>query len=330
MGAAACSPTFCKGLSMATAVATKPAAASDERELTFVPLGETEGIKLSVNMVRRYLTTPTKSGATPTDSDVMKFMMLCKARELNPWVGDAYLVGYDGKDGPVFSLITAVQALFKRAESSLFFSGIESGVILKLPSGELEYRQGDFYGDKEVLLGGWARCFRKDCEVPFYDALKLTTYNTGRSQWAKDPAGMIVKCAEASALRKAFPTQAGGLYTREEMSLTIDGTATDVGTQRKLAGARRSAPLRIASEIVPPRDESTEPDEPLPSEADPHEPDPKPEMTVSQRLDALFEKCDTPKACDTRFDELVADPETPGDEMQLMAARDKRKAAVKK
>ncbi len=325
MGSAACRPSLCKGLSMATAVATKPAAASDERELTFVPLGETEGIKLSVNMVRRYLTTPTKTGAVPTDSDVMKFMMLCKARELNPWVGDAYLVGYDGKDGPVFSLITAVQALFKRAESSLFFSGIESGVIVKTIDGSLEYRQGDFYGDKEVLLGGWARCFRKDCEVPFYDALKLTTYNTGRSQWAKDPAGMIVKCAEASALRKAFPTQAGGLYTREEMALTIDGTATDVGTQRKLSGARKAAPLRIASEMP------TQPqaEDPLPAAGEP-DPEPEPELTTAQKLDALFVACPTKKACDDHRDQLMSEPDLPGGELDLHAACDRRKAQCPK
>ena len=45
--------------------------------------------------------------------------------------------------------------------------------------------------------------------------------------------GLIVKCAESSALRKAFPTMCGGLYLREEIELpsakaTGDVTATNL------------------------------------------------------------------------------------------------------
>ena len=69
----------------------------------------------------------------------------------------------------------------------------------------------------ETLLGGWAKVFRKDRGRPIYKRLKLQTFNTGRSHWAKDPAGMIVKCTEADALRTSFPTHLGGLYTQEEL-----------------------------------------------------------------------------------------------------------------
>ena len=186
----------------------------------YIPFAEQKAITLSIAMVKRFLTHPTKSGKMPTDDDVMKFIMLCKSQELNPWTGDAYLLGYDAHDGPQFSMITAVQALFKRAEANVNFDGMEQGVIVVKQKGddaEPEYRAGDLVLPGENLVGGWARVYRKDREVPFFDALKLGTFNTGRSQWKKDPAGMIVKCAEASVLRKAFPTQLGGLYHDAEM-----------------------------------------------------------------------------------------------------------------
>lgn len=200
---------------MGTQVATV-AQQSNVKTVSYVPLGGKLQVELSVEVVRKFLCTPTKNGNQPTDADVIKFIKLCQARELDPWVGDAFLVGYDSKNGPVFNLITAQQALLKRAEINPDYDGMQSGVLVQV-DGVVSPREGDFISDNERLVGGWARVFRKNLGTPSYDAVKLSTYNTGLSRWEKDPAGMIVKVAESSALRKAFPTQLGGLYTREEM-----------------------------------------------------------------------------------------------------------------
>lgn len=194
--------------------------------ISYRPLGEEQPIELTTDRVKRFLVKPTKSGALPTHEDIVQFMMLCQAQGLNPWVRDAFLVGYDGKDGPQFSLITAHQAFLKRAEASHEYDGMESGVVVLGADGAPSYREGDLVLDGEELVGGWARAYRKDRKQPSFDALKLATYNTGRSRWAADPAGMIVKCAEASALRKAFPSNLAGLLIREEMDRVIDGEFT--------------------------------------------------------------------------------------------------------
>lgn len=206
-----------------------------ETEFRYTPLGENEEIKLTVKLVLKYLMPPTKSGINATLSDALKFIMLCRARELNPWTGDAYAVGYE-ESGPNgsrvanYNLITSVQSLFKRAECQPCYQGIGSGIIVRQkqvgdgPRPEVEYREGDFYDDGEVLLGGWARVYRSDRDRPDYEAVKLSTFNKGTPLWKNNPEGMISKCAEAGALRKAFPNQLSGLYTHEEIE---DGKVID-------------------------------------------------------------------------------------------------------
>jgi phage recombination protein Bet len=204
----------------------------DKAGIEIVPFGSDERIKLNVAIVQKMIAVPTRTGKIPDPAQCIKFMMLCRARHLNPFEGDAFMLGYDTQNGPQFSLITAHQVFLKRAEASKGFNGMESGVIVEapaigMPRGETTIleREGDLVFDGERLLGGWAKVYRKDREKPFYRRLKLTTFNTGRSRWEKDPAGMICKCAEADALRTAFPTHLGGLYVEEELP-PIDVTPT--------------------------------------------------------------------------------------------------------
>lgn len=250
---------------MSTATKPQPAANGKPTELTisYVPLGETETIHLTLDRVRRFLCTPTKSGKYPSDEQVMKFMMMCKAQSLNPWLNDAYLVGYDSKDGPSFSLITAHQSFLKRAEASSHFDGMESGVIV-LRDGEIKERAGDLLLNGEELVGGWARVHRRDRSVPSYDAVNLKTFDQGRSRWNADKAGMIVKCAEASSLRKAFPSTLAALYCREEMDLQHESTETAKVTTAYKPVGRTITPTRTIEHqpaeqaFIPPERDTSE------------------------------------------------------------------------
>lgn len=224
-----------------------------QSRVKYTPFGETDEIDLSFAQVRNFISARTKKGMLPNDEDIVKFLMLCKARLLNPWVGDAYLVGYDTQDGPVFSLITAIQALFKRAEANPNFNGIQSGVIVQNARGEIIEREGDFTLPAERLVGSWCKVFRRDRDVSFYDALKLGTYDKGFGQWKNDKEGMIVKCAEASALRKAFPSQLSGLYVSQEedairASKEIRETVAkaEAKTLSDLIARERKAPAEVA------------------------------------------------------------------------------------
>jgi hypothetical protein len=105
---------------------------TEERAVEFIPFGSKDAIKLTAAMVRSFIANPTKSGALPDDRQCIRFVMLCKAKRLNPFEGDAFLIGYDNeRDGPQFSLITAHQAFLKRAEANDEYDGMKSGVIVE-------------------------------------------------------------------------------------------------------------------------------------------------------------------------------------------------------
>ena len=150
----------------------------------------------------------------------MRFVMLCRARQLDPWVGDGFLIGYDAKDGPQFSLITSFQALLKRAELHSAFDGLEAGVVIQTKKG-IEHREGELVLGGETVVGAWAIAFRKDRSHNPRHTINMAAYNKGHGIWRTDPAGMLLKCAKAKAIREAFPSSTGGLYVGEEMG-TID------------------------------------------------------------------------------------------------------------
>lgn len=78
---------------------------------------------------------------------------------------------------------------------------------------------------RAAKIGVW----RTNCREPFWAVALYSEYcqtyqdkATGQLRpnpmWAKMPAAQLAKCAEALALRKAFPSEMSGIYTSEEMA----------------------------------------------------------------------------------------------------------------
>lgn len=202
---------------------------TDDKGMTaYVPFGSDLPIKLSVKIVQSLISVKTRQGHVAGERDCLKFIAMCQAQKLNPFAGDAFLIGYDSDQGPTFSLITAHQAFLKRAEVSPDYDGMESGVIVfDEASQQVKEIQGDFYEKDQIVIGGWAKVYHKRRKIPTYRRLRVERFDTEKAEWRKDAAGMICKCAEADALRATFPTMLGGLYHEGERNL---GTAIEVGT----------------------------------------------------------------------------------------------------
>ena len=74
--------------------------------------------------------------------------------------------------------------------------------------------------------------YRKGCAHPFSGVARFADYNAGQGLWSKMGATMIAKCAEALALRRAFPANLSGVYTTDEMEQAEEVTVTPVAVPK--------------------------------------------------------------------------------------------------
>ena len=192
-----------------------------------------DNVQLSINLVKRYL-----SGDNPnvTESEIMYFMKLCKARGLNPYIRDAYLIKYGNQPA---AIIVAKDAVEKRAIQNPKYDGKEVGIYVEnKETGELIKREGSILRkNKEELVGAWCTVYRKDWNYPITKEVNFDEYiqkkkdGTPNTNWENRPVTMITKVAIVQALREAFIEELSGMYEAEEMGVNeseLDNTPIQV------------------------------------------------------------------------------------------------------
>ena len=192
-----------------------------------------DNVQLSINLVKRYL-----SGDNPnvTESEIIYFMKLCKARGLNPYIRDAYLIKYGNQPA---AIIVAKDAVEKRAIQNPKYDGKEVGIYVEnKETGELIKREGSILRkNKEELVGAWCTVYRKDWKYPITKEVNFDEYiqkkkdGTPNTNWEKRPVTMITKVAIVQALREAFIEELSGMYEAEEMGVNeseLDNTPIQV------------------------------------------------------------------------------------------------------
>jgi len=177
-------------------------------------IGDDE-VKLSPKIVQEYLT----QGVPVTMPEFKMFTELCKARKLNPFLKEAYIIKF-GKSPA--TIVVGKDAILKRAINNKDFNGREQGVIVLKEDGAIENRKGTFKLKDEVLVGGWAKVYRKSWEHPteitvsFDEVSQTKNDGTLNSNWATKGATMVEKVALVRALRETFAEELGGMIDESE------------------------------------------------------------------------------------------------------------------
>ena len=179
-------------------------------------------IRLSFEIVRKYLVSGHPEFVT--DAEILLYMGMCKARGLNPFKRDCYLIKYT-KDDPAATIVS-IDYYRSRAKAQEDCVGWTKGVIIrgKKEGSLVEFREGAFLLEDEELLGGWFKAKPKGWDVVRFWTVGLARYiKTTREGaptrfWQKDSQPeQICKVAESQGLRHTWPDEFAKLYIEEEI-----------------------------------------------------------------------------------------------------------------
>jgi phage recombination protein Bet len=148
-----------------------------------------------------------------TDMELSYFLMQCRNLGLNPFNKEVWC--YKDNVGNLL-IFTGRDGFLSKAQKDPRYNGIRSGCIrendeysIDVPNGRVEHRIKGGLKQRGEVVGGYAFVFMVDRATgkPLETALvwaPFENFNKNRGPWKTNPDEMIVKCAEAHAIKKAM------------------------------------------------------------------------------------------------------------------------------
>jgi phage recombination protein Bet len=177
---------------------------------------------------------------------VEKFLHVARITGLDPLTRQLYCIGRAMGSRVEWSIQTSIDGFRVVAERSSKYAGQDAAEWMTEKGEWVDCFVPSLHGKNP--LAARVKVYREDWPSrPAVGVAEWSAYvgtkrdGTPTAMWGKMGALMLAKCAEALALRKAFPQDLSGLYTSDEMSQAV--VESDVP-----AAARRS--VASSSEIV--------------------------------------------------------------------------------
>jgi phage recombination protein Bet len=195
-----------------------------------------------------------------SDAELAAFLHECQRRKLDPFTRQIYLIGrYDSRKGrKVYRSQTSIDGFRLIARRAADKSGIDYSYEDTIWFDEQGQRHEIWLsskppaGAKVVVIRNGSRF---DAVARFGAYVQMDRNGNPTGQWRNMADVMVAKCAEALALRKAFPEDLGGIYTEEEMAQAdnpqrVTATAEVVRDEPADEDPWLTAALQKASELT--------------------------------------------------------------------------------
>ena len=186
-----------------------------------------------------------------SDADLQVYHHVCRRTGLDPFARQIYMIERKGKQ-TIQTGIDGFRLVARRAVDA-------SGETLEFGDPEWCDAAGtwsDVWLSAAPPSAARVAVFRNGKRYPgiaLYREYVQTYWKNGKelitSMWDSRPAGQLAKCAEALALRKAFPQDLSGLYTEDEIGKhdVVRGEATEPETTSRVVTA---ADLRGEPDLI--------------------------------------------------------------------------------
>lgn len=202
-----------------------------EKEMSYT-MANGDEMRLTISMVKNYLVQGKSEYVT--DPEAIMFMAECKARRLDPFRKECWLIKYSRTGNA--AIVESIHHKRAKARAQADCKGWSKGLILTDKQGQTKRSKG-LVLEGETLVGAYFEATPDGWIVPYELEINLTGY-IGKTQEGKETSfwktekqpSQIMKVVESQGLSALWGGTIGTAYIPEELPEAIDFELNQNGT----------------------------------------------------------------------------------------------------